>query len=654
MTTPDVFLSYSHDDRATAQRFALALEADGLEVWWDNAIRSGDAFDEKIEQALRQAKAVVVLWSKSSVASRWVRAEATLADRNGALVPVMIEACERPIMFELAHTVDLSHWTGDAQDQAWQDVLADVERLAAVLAKPVAPIVKAAPKPLEPILAVLAFENLSADTELAFFSDGIAEEILSVVARAPGIKVIGSTSSFSFRGERKKDAAHALGASHVLDGSVRRGGAQVRISATLTEAQSGLVLWTDRFDRDLADAFAVQDEIAGLTAAALKSKLTPAAPKAQVDPQAYDLYLRALSVRRSPDAAAQLKAITYLQAAIAIEPTFARAVATLSFALCFKITQATLPAAAPDDFSNAVANVRQMATRALALEPDDIEAQLALMSLEPVISNWLEQDARLAAARISAPNDTHLLYRRGVWLGGTGRLSECFQLLAQGYDSDPLSPAWMLRKATERLMVQGDVPTARALLDKVDMAASPGRLARGLRILFDYGAAALRTNSRPTPTQPESGAATQPAPKGFAAVFAAVASDPTPEKLSTFVSMVRGELETSVFVTANNVVGLVLVGQVDAALDYLEEAMALHPAEKLWSVWNANNYSGSGVDTLFWPQTAAIRQSPRFLPLCARLGLCAYWTASGNWPDFIVDADNRAELETQVRALATV
>jgi TolB-like protein len=236
----DIFLSYNREDQARAKLFAQAFEGQGFKVWWDVGLRTGEAYDEVTETALRTAKAVVVLWSKKSVQSRWVRAEATLADRNKTLVPCMIEPCERPIMFELTQTAELGHWLGEPNDKVWVGFLADVTRFVGAQPKQAAltpaqsDIILAAAK--EPVLAVLAFENLSADSELQYFSDGVAEEILSMISRAPGVRVIGSTSSFSFRGERKKDAASALGASHVLDGSVRRGGAKVRISATLTEA----------------------------------------------------------------------------------------------------------------------------------------------------------------------------------------------------------------------------------------------------------------------------------------------------------------------------------------------------------------------------------------------------------------------------------
>jgi hypothetical protein len=95
---PDVFLSYSREDQATARHFAAALERAGFSVWWDQALNPGEAFDQVTEQALEQARAVIVLWSKTSVQSRWVRAEATQANASERLVPVMIEPCKRPMM----------------------------------------------------------------------------------------------------------------------------------------------------------------------------------------------------------------------------------------------------------------------------------------------------------------------------------------------------------------------------------------------------------------------------------------------------------------------------------------------------------------------------------------------------------------------------
>ncbi|HEX7711406.1 MAG TPA: TIR domain-containing protein [Sphingomonadaceae bacterium] len=129
MRGPDIFISYTREDIGMARMFASSFAREGFNVWWDAAIHSGETFDEVIEQALRGASAVVVLWSPRSVGSRWVRAEATLADRNKTLAPVVIEPCNRPIIFELTHTVDLSHWKGEPHDGAWQVFLHDVRRL---------------------------------------------------------------------------------------------------------------------------------------------------------------------------------------------------------------------------------------------------------------------------------------------------------------------------------------------------------------------------------------------------------------------------------------------------------------------------------------------------------------------------------------------
>ena len=153
MTGRDVFISYSRDDRSAAKYFAECLAQEGFSVWWDAALHSGESFDQVIERELRAASAALVLWSPRSVASRWVRAEATLADRQGKLVPIIIEQCERPIIFELTHTNDLSDWVGDKADPRWKGLLQDVARLVGSGKGSDA----AAPPPVAPAPAVQAF-----------------------------------------------------------------------------------------------------------------------------------------------------------------------------------------------------------------------------------------------------------------------------------------------------------------------------------------------------------------------------------------------------------------------------------------------------------------------------------------------------------------
>ena len=129
MSGHDIFISYSREERPAARHFAESFAREGFTVWWDAALRSGQTFDEIIEQELRAAKAVIVLWSPRSVASRWVRAEATIADRNNKLVPVIIESCTLPIIFELTQAANLAGWTGDTSDANWQTLISDLRRL---------------------------------------------------------------------------------------------------------------------------------------------------------------------------------------------------------------------------------------------------------------------------------------------------------------------------------------------------------------------------------------------------------------------------------------------------------------------------------------------------------------------------------------------
>lgn len=183
MSGPDIFISYSREDRAAARHFAECFEKEGFSVWWDAALHSGETFDEVIESALKAAKAVVVLWSPRSVASRWVRAEATLADRRDKLAPVVIEPCDRPIIFELTHTADLAEWTGDTTDAGWKTFVKDLHRL--VERDPAAPPPRAggrvardaarAPTPSR-------YSHRAADESSADFSPAKVDDLMSALS----------------------------------------------------------------------------------------------------------------------------------------------------------------------------------------------------------------------------------------------------------------------------------------------------------------------------------------------------------------------------------------------------------------------------------------------------------------------------------------
>jgi adenylate cyclase len=397
----DVFISYAREDADTARRFATAFESAGLSVWWDDALRSGEAFDETIERALRQACAVVVLWSPRSVTSRWVRAEATQADRSGTLVPVVIEPCQRPIIFELTHTTDLSGWQGAPQDKAWLTLAADVQRLcdaraalhnvrdAEAATGRHAALPTSAAAPTKPAVAILPFVNMSGDPEQEYFSDGVTEDIITDLGRVSGLSVASRNAAFSYKGKTVAPAqvARALRVTHVLEGSVRKAGNRVRITAQLLEAATDTQVWAERYDRTLDDIFAIQDDISKAIVAALKVKLLPAEQAAieqrsTTSSEAYELYLMARGFQRKGSERLKPVILRICRRVVELDPGFARGWALMSFA------EAELSQRGVEGYT--IAGARASAERAIAADPSVAEGYAALA--ESMVRGLLDQD----------------------------------------------------------------------------------------------------------------------------------------------------------------------------------------------------------------------------------------------------------------------
>ena len=280
---PDIFLSYSREDQAVARRFAEGFRREGLDVWWDQTLRSGENYDQVTERALRDAKAVVVLWSRTSVESRWVRAEATTADRRGKMIPVMIEPCERPIMFELIQTAEIADWSGDRGLPAWQALLSDVRRhLGGQVAPPAAAAgAEAAPQAAAasrgarhedmPSLAILPFTNRSGQSSDDVFADGMVEDLISALSLTSRLRVVAFSATVGYRGKgtELRTIGQELGVRYLLEGNVRRAGEVLRVTAQLVQAENGAILWTGRFERPLMELAALQEQLVSEVAADL-------------------------------------------------------------------------------------------------------------------------------------------------------------------------------------------------------------------------------------------------------------------------------------------------------------------------------------------------------------------------------------------------
>lgn len=483
-----------------------------------------------------------------------------------------------------------------------------------------APALEASPRtvPSEPLIAVLAFENRSNDPELAYFAEGVSEEILNAVARIDGVGAIARTSSFQIQGDdrRVSAVAAALGVTHILDGSVRREGDRLRIGAQLADAKSETVLWSERFEGKAGDVFAFQDAIAGAVATALRRKIGRPVQRPPMDPRAYDLYLQGR--RLAGVEAARPEANAALEASLAIEPEFADAWASLALSLAVS---------AKWDSSPARADLRQRATeatnRAFALNPDCAVAYLALDMLEPLAHYKVHDDYTSKAVTLN-PDSPEALHVRSFNLYSVGRTAEAFDCSERAWRIDPLNPLsvenyanllfetghkaksyetyalgrerwpevwWMRMEPVLHASFAGDWPKVDCLLAEPGVDRPEIEIARRT-------ASALR--------QP-SGAVRQ----------AALADA---EKRLAEVG--RAEASRLVFLFALGLVeeGFGLIERSDYS-DFFE------------AEGSPKDMIGFHPGIIFSVANIRMREDPRFLRLCGKLGLCGYWAETGRWPD---------------------
>jgi adenylate cyclase len=303
----DVFISYARGDKARVAPLVAAIEAQGWSVWWDPAIEAGQHFDDQIDTELQAASAVVVVWTPTSVGSRWVRGEARDAAERGILVPVRFEDARLPIDARAIQTTDLDRWDEDPSSESFQDLL---RSLGAVIKRQrskqsgrsaggLAPAAAGAPA-ARLAVCVLPFVNMSGDQEQEYFSDGITEDIITDLSKVSALAVVSRNSAFQYKGKNVDvlKLARELKVGYVLEGSVRKAGGRVRITAQLVDGATNGHVWAERYDRDLNDIFALQAEISEAIVKALRLKLLPEEKKAieqrgTENVEAYNLYLMA-------------------------------------------------------------------------------------------------------------------------------------------------------------------------------------------------------------------------------------------------------------------------------------------------------------------------------------------------------------------------
>ncbi|MFL6725365.1 MAG: TIR domain-containing protein, partial [Sphingomicrobium sp.] len=371
-----VFISYARADEPLARMIAELLREGGFDVWRDDELPAHRAYAEVIEERVNGAAALVVLWSAEAVKSQWVRAEADAARKAQTLIQATLDGTIPPLPFNQIQCADLKAWDGQRTAPGWCKLVSSV---TALVGSPEGAEPSGRTASREVSVCVLPFQNMSGDPEQEYFSDGISEDITTDLSKISALEVIARNTAFTFKGQSVNvcEVAKKLAVTHVLEGSVRKVGNQVRITAQLIHGGTGGHVWADRYDRDLTDIFTIQDEISKSIVRALKLKLLPEEKKAlekrgTSNAEAYNLYLLARQywvTGNHGDVRREERVMRICSRAVEIDPYYAEAWALLALA------QSSLRYA----FGQQVDDGYVAAHTALAIDPTIAQARLPMV-----------------------------------------------------------------------------------------------------------------------------------------------------------------------------------------------------------------------------------------------------------------------------------
>lgn len=497
----EVFLSYARGDAANARRVATALEAAGHPVWYDSHLPAHRSYSEEIERRLEQAKAVVVLWSKSAAQSQWVRAEADFARSAGKLVQAQLDDGLPPMPFNQIQCADLKSWRGSATHPGWTKLVTSVGALVSgeepvataaspqekwwklprarwLIAAGLALLLTATflasrfvggGEPGRPVVAVLPFESLdSRDDSLVA---GIWEDTRQALSRNPQLLVLGRHTSAELADDNAKAAREA--ADYLVEASVRSVGDRIQVSANLVRTDDGAQMWSESFERRLDDVFALQQEIAREIEGRIRGRL---AKEGGTKPEniattgeVYAIYSEARATLRNRDYAKAEDLHRQLNKIVAMDSNFAPGWALLSAGQNFGLGMKRQPGARK--------RAEDYARRAIQLAPNLASAHgalaLALGLRGPVAESEMRQAFALDPGDVETLNWLAMIEKR------KGRTSEALKLYERVVEIEPL---WW----------PGVVNRLALLLDDKDIAAAEGELERLRRL----GASDLAASGR--------------------------------------------------------------------------------------------------------------------------------------------------------------
>jgi TolB-like protein len=461
---------------------------------------------------------------------------------------------------------------------------------------------------------VLAFDNLSNDSEMQFFSDGVSEEIIQRLSQGTNLKVIGRSTSFQFRGERKAEVAEKLGCSHVLDGSIRRAANKVRINANLEKAADKTTLWSERYDRELQDILLVQEDISRSIATALKHTFSGRAPDA-IDPDDYDLYLRASPNTFAPD---ELRGgVNMLEVVTKRAPKFAAAWGRLAFIRSFLHFYQPY-----SERGAAKALIEQEAKKALATDPDNLDALVAQLFALPPFGEFPEGGRRLERLRNSPGRGDGKKYV-GWYMRTLGMVEESVMAAQAAYELDPLHAMTINQLALAKLAA-GHLDKAAPLYENL-VESNPGMSFPVSSLLRVYAFQETWTGVDHLIALAEKRSLREFS-EGLP--FIRAKRNPTRDNIGAIGSALQRCAEAGA-VDVSRLVYAAHLGLVDQA--YAAAAVSrLGPGRAADDIMGPDAYRTS---LLFQANMPELRNDKRFPELCARLGLVGYWVETQNWPD---------------------
>jgi TolB-like protein/Tfp pilus assembly protein PilF len=456
-------------------------------------------------------------------------------------------------------------------------------------------------------IAVLPFVNMSADEAQEYFADGITEEIINALVRIPGLEVAARTSVFAFKGSARdvRQVGRELGVGHILEGSVRSDGRALRITAQLIQVEDGFHEWSETYDREPSNIFAIQEDIARAIADVLSAQFAADTPTAAATEnfEAYNDYLRGRAIlrqRRDNDVEA---AIPLFESVTRRDPDFAPAWASLAIA---------------GDVLDRHAEAERWAKRALALDPDNVDALNALASVRRDLGEWEAAEGLFLRALAIDPGSSELIEDYAEFLASVGRVEEQVRIASEGYAIDPLlSP--LAGVYLQGLIAVGDLDRAREVLDASVARGGPQWMRIvGLVIPMEAGDDAEVVAMIESLDLPE--ANRREALEGW--------NDPTPTRLETllarFETLSAGDLFKNLGDDGFLYQTILLYNGYAPALE--RELEDLRETGEVYSeLW-------------FTPIYRAVRGTPKFTEMIELARLPAYWDKSG-WPAYCARDD---------------